>query len=294
MMNEAISDVDDKKPTHKNHWFQKALWAALLSLSLNSVANGSPPRPRGQLVAPLFISNADFRSVLTVRNPAATPILVLVAFYSLRGEEVGKTQLVVDTRAHLDLDVDDVQMAKHEFAEVGSIALSGMPDTGADFAASLKITSRNGDEQVTVEEQCETIEDEPRPFLTASVATSVSVPVLAVHSFDSWPQSIDITCLDAAGRTYESQMTLPPRMTFLVNACISHKGEGRTYWQLLQGDDGGAKGAVDIQIKSGDPAGSIAAWGFASASRQKGSALQIVGIEFGEWSTPMKLGSSDF
>jgi len=79
-------------------------------------------------------------------------------------------------------------------------------------------------------------------------------------------------------------------MTFLVNACISRESEGRTYEQLLRGDTPEwSKGAMNIQIESGGPQGSIAVWGFTKAAQLTGATLQITGIEFVEWNPPIKV-----
>ena len=115
------------------------------------------------------------------------------------------------------------------------------------------------------------------------VPKSFSIPVVAIHSMSQLPQRISIVCSESGGSRYDSQLVLPARMTFLVNACISQRAESRTYEQLLNGDTDLNKEDSITKIKVADAqAGSVSVWGFAVA-RTAESNLQLVGIEFAEW-----------
>lgn len=246
------------------------------------------------LVAPLFITNAEFTSVLVIRNTTDNPINVLVTFDSLAGEQVGHRRVDVSPRSNVGINVDDVEMTKHEFTELGSIALSVTKASVDGVSGYVKIASRNRDVGVSVEEPFQVVGDNLRRPQVAFVRNPLSVPVVAVHSLSALPQSVSITCSDAKGRIYRSEVTLPARMTFLLNACISHKSEGRTYEQLLRGDRGSIKGALDIQIKGGETNGGIALWAFASVATQGGLTFQIAAIEFAEWVPPLGVLSPEF
>lgn len=239
-----------------------------------------------KLVAPLFITNAEFRSVLAIKNSADRPVRVLASFDSLEGEEVGQRLLDLGPSSTATIDVDSIEMVSHRFAAVGSVSIRTRTGRADGISAWLTIASRNSNGRLSMAEDFQIVDDKPRPVQVASIPAPFSVPVLAVHSLSTLPQSISVACSDAEGQSYQSQMTLPPGMTFLVNACISGKSEGRTYEDILRGDGVRTKGDMNIQIKGGEMQVGVAVWGFSSASEQAGSKLQIAGIEFRKWTPP--------
>ena len=263
--------------------------SVLLCFSLCAPGTAKPIG-RLTLVAPLYVTNAEFMSVVTITNATQNPVSVLASFNSLEGEEVGRKLINVSQHSDASIDVDSVEMTERRFPALGSISLSATPASVGGITSHLTIASRRRAGRISVEENLQTVDDNLRPLRAAFISAALSAPVLAVHSLSELPQRVSINCSDAEGRTYQSQISLPPRMTFLVNACISRESEGRTYEQLLRGDTPEwAKGAMNIQIKSGGPEGSIAVWGFARAGQTIGATLQIIGIEFVEWNPPIEV-----
>jgi hypothetical protein len=266
------------------------LWLGVVLLGLHVFATENLKSPNDvELVAPLFITNTDFRSVLIIRNAADSPTRLLIRFDALEGEEVGHRLIMVSAHSSVDIDLDDVEMVKHQFGELGSVSLSVIAGRVDSISGYIEIASRNRDERVSVEENLQVVGNRLPLPQTAFVPTPLSIPVLAIHSLGPLPQIVSINCSDAEGQVYESQLTLPARMTFLVNACISHKNEGRTYEQLLRGDSGHTKGALNIQISSGGLRGSIAVWGFATTALSGGSTMQVASIEFVPWVAPIRI-----
>jgi hypothetical protein len=98
-----------------------------------SLSAGPPSSRTVELVAPLFITNADFMSLLTIRNNADSPTDICIWFHSLEGEEVGHRLLRIDGNSGVNIDLDGIDMVSHRFAALGSISLNASsPRDGAD------------------------------------------------------------------------------------------------------------------------------------------------------------------
>ena len=257
------------------------LFTFLLCLCI-SAAEGNRSARKITFVAPLYITNAEFKSILVIRNSADSPVTLRLSFDSLEGAEVSHRLLLLSPHSSVSIDVDSVEMAGHRFAGLGSISLAATSETFDGIAARLSIESRNRDDRLRIEENLQPVDDKPHPLQIAFVSAPSSVPVLAIHSLNIVPQSIVVDCSDGEGQRYQSQMTLPPGMTFLVNACISRKSESRSYEDVLRGDGGGTKVAMNIRVKADERTGGIAVWGFVSTGKIPGSTLKIEGIEFVE------------
>jgi hypothetical protein len=204
---------------------------------------------------------------------------LFVTFESLEAEHIGQRSVEIGPDATITLDVDGVEMASHRFGALGSITLTPNRTISHGIAAYLIIRSRNQDNEISMEERLQRVKDQ-NAIQVASVPASFSVPVLAVHSTNSLPETVLVDCIDAHGESFQSQMTLPPGMTFLVNACIGHRSEGRTYEDILQGNGGETKGPMKIQVKSDQGPGGVVVWGFASTRETTLSPSQTRGIEF--------------
>jgi hypothetical protein len=258
----------------------RPLWTALFcttTLLCSGLSAAGSPQSKNEvrLVAPLYITSTDFMSVLTIRSDDST-VRVLVRFDSLEGQEVGRRLVGLGPRSSADIDIDDVEMVEHRFPELGSISLWPMQAGTIAVTGYVKIASRKREGEMFVEENLQIEDDMLRPIHIAFVPSSLSVPVLAIHSLSKQPQNVSINCSDGEGLAYQSDMILPPGMTFLVNACTSRKSESRTYEQLLQGDSGEPKKAMNIQVRGGE----IAVWGFATKGATALSKPQISSIEF--------------
>jgi hypothetical protein len=247
-----------------------------------SLSAGPPSSRTVELVAPLFIINADFMSLLTIRNNAGSPTDICLRFHSLEGEEVGHRLLRIECNSGVSIDLDGVDMVSHRFAALGSISLSASNSRIDGISARVTIASRNIDDRISVDENFRATDARLHSLEAAFVPDSHSVPVLAVYSLSTLPQGVVVDCWDGEGRTYQSEMTLPAGMTFLVNGCISKQSEGRTYDQVLRADNGQMRTAMNIQVRSRASQGGIVVWGFAGAGKMFGPRLRVEGIEFVE------------
>jgi hypothetical protein len=237
-----------------------------------------PPHPAVSiLVAPLFITSAEFASVVTINNLAASPVAVTATFKALEGEAVAAKEFELGAHSSATLNVDNVKMVEHRFSTLGSVALSAT-DGVSKIAASVEIRSRDVDESVSILEKFEIVKPDSSPTKTAFVSAGMSIPLLALHNEDDLPQAISIDCSEGYARTYQSQLVLPAGMTFLVNACITGRSESRSYKEILQGDGGSGKGALVIRVTTDGAGDGIAVWGFSSA--KAGTALRVASIEF--------------
>jgi hypothetical protein len=235
------------------------------------------------LVAPLYITNNHFTSQLTLTNKGDHTTDALVTFDSLEGESFARTTLTVPARSSTTVDVSAPDMTMHRFAGLGSISVSGTAQTMEAITGYVAIASREAKEEFHVEEALQRSDGNLRPLQVGFVPAAFSVPLLAVHSLSDRPLPVSIACSDSKGGSYESQLSLPGRMTFLISACISTRTESRTYEQLLSGDTGPTRADSTIKIKLADAqAGAVSVWGFAVA-KTADSTLQLVDIEFTEW-----------
>jgi hypothetical protein len=251
-----------------------------------SLSAGPPSSRTVELVAPLFITNADFMSLLTIRNNADSPTDICIWFHSLEGEEVGHRLLRIEGNSGVSIDLDGVDMVSHRFAALGSISLSASNPRVDGISARVTIASRNIDDRISVDENLRATDARLHSVEAAFVPGSQSVPVLAIHSLSTLPQGVVVDCSDGEGRAYQSEMTLPAGMTFLVNGCISKQSEGRTYEQILRADNGQMRTAMNIQVRSRASQGGIVVWGFAGAGKMLGPRLRVEGIEFVERARP--------
>jgi|HubBroStandDraft_2_1064218.scaffolds.fasta_scaffold01628_3 hypothetical protein len=236
---------------------------------------------RVTLVAPLYITNDHFMSQVTLTNTGDGTVETLVIFDSLEGEEVARKSMALPARSSMSIDLDSVPMTQHRFAPLGSISISAASPSENDLIGRVSIVSRTGTDHI--EETLQPADEKLRSLQVGFVPASFSVPLLAIHSMSELPQRISVICFESRRGSYESQLVLPGRMTFLVNACVSERSESRTYEQLLSGDAGAKKGDMTIKIKAADVQGAFSVWGFATASKGAELGPQIVGIEFVEW-----------
>jgi len=232
-----------------------------------------------ELIAPLFVNNGEVRSVLVISNTGDVAVEILARFESLEGEESGYQKLHLEPRSSRRIAVDGVEMAVHRFMDVGSITLVADRVGTQGISAHIAFISRYDDQQILAEEAVGHLTGQLSSVRIARVAESVSVPVLAIRSLSAQPQLVSVDCSDSEGKAYQSQMTLPPKMTFLVSVCIRGRGEGRTYREILAGDYGEVKGPMDIRVNSGSLDHAIAVWGLAGL-RVRERKPQIVAIEF--------------
>jgi len=213
------------------------------------------------LVVPLYITNAQCTSLLTIVNTGSAPIDAVVTFWGLEGAAVGAKALSLAPRSSTTVDVGDVEMVEHRFPALGSISIL-LPSPRADVVEGyLTITSREPGNPFSVRESLQTTTSGGR-LRVASVPDTFSVPVIAVHSLSDSPQTILLGCTDGRGQRYETRTALPAHTTFLLNVCIARRTEGRTYDQLLRGDAGLSKGAMRVEVKTEDGQGGISLWGF--------------------------------
>ena len=247
---------------------------------------GSGPVRVASLTAPFYVNNAEFKSVLFVRNDTASSVDMRVTFESLEAEKIGQKAVELDPYAGISIDVDSVEMAPHRFAALGSITLMPEGTTSFGITAHVTITSRNPGNAISLEEKLQ--HENQNTVQVGSLPSSFSVPVLAIHSTSRLPERILVDCTGAHGESFESQMTLPPGMTFLVNGCIGHRSEGHTYEDILRGNGGRTKGPMEIQVKSDQGSGGVVVWGFASTSETARSSFQTIGIEFDRGNNPTR------
>lgn len=233
------------------------------------------------LVAPLFIASNEFVSSLTLKNNAAATVEAIVVFESLEGEETARKPLSLAANSTISLDINSVTMTPHRFASLGSISVLMADRYEGAVVGHVTITSRRTG-TIRVDENLQPVGRSGRLSNTAHVPASYSVPVVAVHSLGSSPQHITITCAEHGGRDYESQMVIPPQMTFLLNACIQGRGESRTYEQLLRGDTGRLRESATIRVGAVEDPGGISAWGFAVRPATATTDLKIIGIDFSD------------
>jgi len=113
---------------------------------------GPPSSRTVELVAPLFITDADFMSLLTIRNNASSPTDICLRFHSLEGEEVGHRLLHIEGNSGISIDLDGVDMVSHRFAALGSISLSASNSRIDGISAHVTIASRNIDDRISVDE----------------------------------------------------------------------------------------------------------------------------------------------
>jgi|SRR5712671_3496367 len=119
--------------------FSVMLWFAVVLMCLSVAANGSGQSPDdAELVAPLFITNVKFMSVLLIRNTSDSPIHALVKFDSLEGEEVGYRLADVSPHSSMDIDVDDVAFP------VATAASTFALPTSLDGSSAASSPSRPG------------------------------------------------------------------------------------------------------------------------------------------------------
>lgn len=256
-----------------------ALYCILVLLCQGpSLSSGTIPKGAELLVAPLYISNAQLCSTVVLANKTDDTVHAVVVFDSLEGEETASHSISLAARSSLSMDLDSVAMVQHRFAGLGSITVVASPGVRG-LVGKIIMTSRNAD-GIHVEEDLQEVDSDQGPLFAASVPAPFSAPVLALRSLGQVPQYISVTCFDSAGQSYESQLILPERTTFLINACISEREESRTYEQLLNGDIGLIKGTMTIKVRTKDAPGQLAVWGFAAARMAADSRLHLIGIEF--------------
>jgi len=248
------------------------------SFSSDAASSGS----RVVLVAPLYVSNDRFSSMLALANKTDNTVEVFVAFHSLEGDETARRPTTLAPHSSMSMDVDSVPMTQHRFATLGSISILMASPVGKALIGKLTIASRAGTGKIHIEEELQPVEVNSGPLRVGSVPASLSVPVLAIRSLNQLSQRISVICSDNAGMSYESHLLVPAHMTLLLNACIRGRSESRTYEQLLNGDTGPTRGDMTIKIKTADPQWTIAVWGFAAANVGVDSGLQLVGIEFAD------------
>ena len=235
------------------------------------------------MVAPLYIANDRFTSVLALTNKTDNMVEAFVTFESLEGEETARRPTTLAPRSSISVDVDSVPMTQHRFAALGSISILMASPVEKALIGHVTIVPRSGMEKINVEEDLQPVDAYLSPLRVGFVRASFSVPVLAIHSLSQLSQRILVICSDSANRSYESQLLLQAHMTLLLNACIRGRSEGRTYEQLLNGDTGPMRGGMTIKIKTESPQGAISIWAFAAANVRENPVPQLVGIEFAEW-----------
>jgi hypothetical protein len=208
------------------------------------------------LIAPLFITNARFSSVLTLRNGGHVSMEVVLLLTSLEGKVVAQRQVQLPAVSSKEIALDDVEMASHRFDSLGSLTVSGALRDAVE--GYVTIQARSADLQL--EEKLVAV-TATRGSKVANLGPSSSVPVVAIRSLSPRSQPVTIECTAGNGEYYESSLTLPSNMTFLLNPCIARRADARRYDQILGGDLGLDRGPASILVR-GD---NIAAWGFASS-----------------------------
>jgi hypothetical protein len=124
-----------------------------------SVFGGTQSAREIKLVAPLYITNAQVKSVLMVGNPTDNAVAVRASFISLEGEEVGYRLLRLPPHSSVSIDVDSVAMGEHRFATLGSVSLTATSMGFDDPTAHLTIESRNNEDRLSVEEKLQAVGD---------------------------------------------------------------------------------------------------------------------------------------
>jgi len=256
-----------------------ALCFALRGLCSASDFNGRTGDPVS-LVAPFFINNSEFKSAITVSNRTGTIVDTNLLFKSLEAEEVGHASLELRPYSSVVVDLDSIAMRMHRFGDLGSVYLTTNGAGADNRVAHVTITSTARGTDLHIEEKFQPVRTKPRVVQVASAAF-FSTPVLAIHSSTRFSQTVIIDCITSQRKSYESEMTLPPGMTFLVNACINHRAESRSYLDILRGKGReNTKEPMSVRVKVVEDSGSIAVWGLASAGPT--APLIARGIDFGE------------
>jgi hypothetical protein len=241
------------------------------------------PTGKTAFVAPLYITNDRFDSVLALTNEADNTVDVIVALHSLEGEEIGRSPARVAPRSSISVDVDSIPARQHRFPALGSILISVASPVEIPLIGNVTIRPRTGNEQIQVEEGLQDVDAYRGPLSVGFGPASYSVPVLAIKNLRQTPEPISLVCFDSKRGNYESHLMLPAQTTLLLNACTRGRHESRTYEQLLSGDTGPTGGDIIIKIRTGRADGKVAVWGFVTANTGEGLALQIAGIDFVEW-----------
>ena len=254
----------------------------LIPLVLHLVAlNKDALSANAALIGPLYITNAEFTSVLTLRNRSANIVTLALALKSLEAEDIGGSSISVPSHSELSVQVDEIETKPHLFSTLGSIHLSTSLGSLSTLVAYITIMPRSNNSGPSLREDLQPT-GQLSSVLTGFVPASFSVPIIAVHSLSERSQQLLIECLVADGGSYESEISLPAGMTLLVNACVSRRSESRSYMQLLAGEGGLAMPATTVHIKSDVQGPRISAWGFATAVCDRKCNPQFTGIDFAQ------------
>ena len=96
------------------HQMLHGFFAILTCVILSGLANPEPTTDAA-LVAPLYVINSNFTSVVRLRNASDTSVRIVLSFDALEGEHVAQRVFELTAYSNIDVDVDRVEMAPHRF-----------------------------------------------------------------------------------------------------------------------------------------------------------------------------------
>jgi hypothetical protein len=265
------------------YWFR--IWlllvASLTILPASCQIDSKPVNSKtatATLVAPFSISNAQFTSSISLTNHSSKRLTVVVQLLSLLGEDVGHTTLSIDRHAMATISRDSLYSRGREFGTLGPIVVSVEKGCRLCVRGEVTIAARQSS-RVNLNEPFQLQSDLSSTTLKTTVLPSLSVPVLAVMNLAPVPQRVSLECTEGGGEHYESDFSLPAKLTFLVNACIKNKSQSHRYDKVLNGDSGPTRKAESIQVMGQIPA-SLCVWGFAASDGAPAREKHLIGIEF--------------
>jgi hypothetical protein len=227
-------------------------------------SNGSMTLMPMPLVAPLFISNAEFTSALGLENAAGMPAYADIILRAPDGTQVAQRRLSFAPHSVQQVDIAEMLKSSGTVVTMGSIVVMPSAElTGPAFLASLSITYLNSSEANFIDEKLAMPSSTDSQLLRGVADKSDGSPLIAVASLATAAQHVTIQCLGPNGLKFSKTVNLAPGQSIFAEACSSQTLSGTDLLAASPDSEEAPRHATGIALTSDAMPGSFAAFGLA-------------------------------
>lgn len=243
-------------------------------------ATAQPEMMPMPLVAPLFVENGEFSSLVTIVNGAAATATADVVLFDQQGAQVLKKTLSLNGHSQQALKLGDLLQAANANVSVGSVEI--MPETKAaqsmSVVAQLSIVNNSTSPSTYLEEEFLMPTSDGSNKYQAAAISVIGSPVLALMSTSANPQSVTISCLPERGAPGNLVRTvqLAPAQMALTDACDPAGSAVLTFNDAWHQADSSNKGAVGLSVTTNGKSGDLAVYGFAARGERNHPAFTAI------------------
>lgn len=214
------------------------------------------------LVAPIFIEDDDFTSMLVMVNSSSVNTFADVVLTGMDGGEIARKRVQFTSHSQRHIEISALLHETSSSATTGRVEILQSPALkGMSVLAQLLLTYQGSSKPNYIDEEISMPSASGSQTLRAVTDGTDGSPILAITSLSSSTQRLTVECLFEQGRIFSKFLDLFPGETLVTEACIARTMHGAAFQIARDGEGKGPRGSVGIALASDAIPGSFAAFG---------------------------------